>query len=112
MNPPNDLDINRHIRKVLVKHWVDLGRLSIRTTKGKVMIRGFLDRISGMQDRLSTPVVEAMFAEIEKIYGVVNTNVDLSNWIRNEGKWTPMDKGKKAPGQTSEAHPSSSFDIR
>jgi hypothetical protein len=31
-----DLDINRGVRRVLVKHWIDLGRISVRTTRGRV----------------------------------------------------------------------------
>lgn len=90
----NDLDINRHIRKVLVQHWIDLGKLSIRTTKGRVAIHGYLDRIAGSQEKLSASVVNAMFNEIERINGVQRMNADLSNWVNNEGKWLSLDRGK------------------
>jgi hypothetical protein len=114
MNTTNDLDINRHIRKVLVRHWIDLGRLSIRTTKGKVAIHGHLDRIAGSQERLSESIVDAMFNEIDKINGVERITVDLANWVNSEGKWVPLDRGKKmtqSAAQTAEAR-QTSYNIR
>jgi hypothetical protein len=114
MNQSNDLDINRHIRKVLVKHWVDLGRLSIRTTKGKISIHGFLDRISGTQERLSSSIVKGMFDEIERIGGVERLTVELVNWTSSDGTWMPLDRGKKMAGGDAHAAESrqTSYDIR
>ena len=110
MNVPSDLDINRHIRKVLVKHWIDLGRLSIRTTRGKVAIHGFLDRIAGSQERLSTSLVDAMFNEIERINGVERTTIELANWTNTEGKWVQLDRDRKmaqSEAQTADARQAS-----
>jgi hypothetical protein len=109
----SDLDINRHIRRVLVKHWIDLGKLSIRTTKGRVAIRGYLDRISGSQERLSSPVVDGMFNDIERINGVERMQVDLANWVNSEGKWLLLDRGKnlaKSDAQTSDIR-QTSYDL-
>jgi hypothetical protein len=114
MNPPNDLDINRHIRKTFVKHWIDLGKLSIRTTKGKIAIHGYLDRIAGSQERLSSSVVDAMFDEIERINGVERLIIELSNWVNSEGRWQPIERGKKispADSRTPEAR-QTSYDIK
>ena len=103
MNQSNDLDINRHIRKTLVKHSVDLGRLSIRTTKGKISIHGHLDRISGTQEKLTAALVKTMFDEIERISGVERLTVELVNWTNSDGSWMPLERGKKT-GQGGAAH--------
>ena len=87
MTAVSDLDVNRQIRRVLVKHWLDLGRLSIRTSSGHVTIRGFLRRIPGSQGELTANIVESIFAEINRIKDVGRCTVDLTNWINASGSW-------------------------
>lgn len=87
----SDLDINRAVRRILVKHWVDLGRLSIRSSKGRVLIRGLLRRIPGADQPLTTPIVEAMFYEASRIRGVSQITAYLENWTRDQGRWRPTD---------------------
>jgi hypothetical protein len=95
MTAPNDLDINRCIRKVLVKHWVDLGRLFIRTTRGKVTVHGILDRITGTKENLTPAIVEAMLNEIERIHGIERLTIDFVNWKKNQGKWSLIEQHLK-----------------
>ena len=87
-----DLKINREARKVLVKHWLDLGRLSIRTSLGKLMIRGFLERIRGVKEDLSPSIVTEIFARIKRIKGVTRMTIDLDNWKNDEGHWIKVEK--------------------
>jgi hypothetical protein len=84
-----DLDINRGVRTILVKHWIDLGRLSVRSSDGKVWIRGALLRIAGVNEELSAPIVEAMFAEIKRIKNVRQIYTALENWNNDSGSWVP-----------------------
>jgi hypothetical protein len=114
MKALTDLDINREIRKVLVKHWIDLGRLSIRTSRGRVMIHGLLDRIAGSREKLSSPIVEAMFEEIHRIDGVNRVTAELANWVNSEGKsWVEIERGKHMiqTDQQSAGHRQTSYDI-
>ncbi|MDD4869079.1 MAG: hypothetical protein PHR77_00865 [Kiritimatiellae bacterium] len=94
-----DLDINRGIRTVLVKHWIDLGRLSVRSSDGKVWIRGALLRIAGVNEELSAPIVDAMFAEIKRIKNVRQVYPALENWNNDSGSWVPAGD-KKSEQQT------------
>lgn len=85
-----DLDINRFVRSILVKHWIDLGRLSVRSTDGKLYIRGALRRISGVNEELTSPIVDAMFAEIKRIKNVRQIYPALENWTNDSGSWTEL----------------------
>lgn len=78
-----DLLINRAVRSVLVRHWIDLGRLSVRTTSGKVYIHGALMRLPGVADELTSTIVHAMFDEVDRIRGVRRTMITLDNWHRD-----------------------------
>jgi len=92
MSIQDDLDINRGVRRVLVKHWIDLGRLSVRSTQGRVLIRGRLLRIQGVKVALTTPIVEAMFAEIQRLRAVRNVTAHLDNWIKDGGRWREFER--------------------
>jgi hypothetical protein len=88
MPSSSDLDINRAIRRIMVKHWVDLGRISIRTTGGRVLMRGLLRRIEGCaQADFTSATVEAMFYEISRIKGIQRVTAHFENWLSEGGRW-------------------------
>jgi len=93
-----DLDINRAVRSVLVKHWIDLGRLSVRSTDGKLYIRGALSRIAGVNEELTSSIVDAMFTEIKRIRNLRQVYPLLENWTNDSGSWSQV--GGKAQQQS------------
>lgn len=89
-----DLEINRDIRKVLIRHWIDLGKLSFRSSNGRVWIRGSLQRIAGVQEELTPTLVETIFGDTKKVRGVVTLNMELDNWVVTAGRCRSLDKSK------------------
>jgi len=96
MKSQADLQIARHIRRVMVRHWIDLGRMSIRSQGGRIMIYGMLQRIAGVNEALTTPIVEAIFQQIKKIKGVRSTSIHLDNWTNKGGMWRPVEDAGEA----------------
>ena len=96
-----DLEINRDIRKVLIRHWIDLGKVSFRSANGRVWVRGAMQRIAGVREELTSALMDIMFNDLKRIRGVSSVNAELDNWTNALGKWHPLDKGKgkAAPGQ-------------
>jgi len=95
-----DLEINRDVRKVLVRHWIDLGKLSCRSANGRLSVRGALYRIAGVREELTGAIVEMIFADLKKIRGVVNITPEIENWSMAMGKWRLIEKGKaKTPSR-------------
>jgi len=93
-----DLELNREIRKILIRHWIDLGRLSFRSVNGRVWIRGELHRIAGVQEELTPSLVDTIFSEMRRLRGIVSMNIELNNWIQSQGGWKPMEsEDKTAP---------------
>ena len=86
----SDLDINRFVRSILVRHWIDLGRLSVRSSDGKLYIRGSLQRIAGIGEKLTSPIVDEMFAEMKRIRDVRQVYATLENWSNDTGSWAPL----------------------
>ena len=89
---PTDLDINRGVRRILVKHWIDLGRISVRSQQGRVLLRGRLLRITGTKGALTTPIVEAMFADMKRIRGAKQVTAHFENWVKEGGRWREFER--------------------
>ena len=96
-----DLKINREVRKVLVKHWLDLGRMSIRTAQGKLMMRGFMERIRGVKEDLTPVIVNDIFNRIKRINGITRMTIDIDNWKNEDGQWVKVDKTSRGLLPTS-----------
>lgn len=92
MATQSDLDINREVRRILVKHWIDLGRISVRSSQGRVLIRGSLLRIPGTTQELTTPIVESMFSAMQRLRGVKHLTAHVDNWIKEGGRWRPFER--------------------
>lgn len=84
-----DLETNRKARRVLVRHWIDLGRLAIRAAAGSISVRGELVRIAGMQENITSAVVETIFSEMKRTTKVKRMQINLTNWANLNGKWVP-----------------------
>jgi|GEM_PF-2678117 len=89
-----DLDINRSVRSIFVKHWIDLGRLSVRSSDGKLWVRGELTRIAGVNEELTPQVVDTMFEEIKRNRNVKQAFFVLENWNNDSGAWHEVGKKK------------------
>jgi hypothetical protein len=82
-----DLEINSAVRRVLVRHWIDLGRISIRAQKGRVTLRGILDKLPESDQTLTGAVLESMFGDIRRLHGVQRVNTELENWEQTSFGW-------------------------
>lgn len=98
-----DLDINRMVRTILVKHWIDLGRMSVRSSGGKLWIHGSLQRIAGVNEQLTAPLVDEMFKEISRIKSIKTVNANLENWNNNLGAWQQTGKAVKEKSEQQTA---------
>src|ERR1043166_3634425 len=80
MNRLSDMDINVAVRRVLVRHWIDLGRVSVRTTRSVVWMSGALIRVKNGGGELTNEEMLGIFQEIKSINGVRRTHLKLINW--------------------------------
>jgi len=102
MTTPEDLEINRAVRRIMVKHWIDLGRIAVRTSNARVSIHGKLQRVEGMKEPLLGPAVDGIFDELRRLRSVRNVNARFDNWINDSGRWRPAEQHDDArPAPTS-----------
>ena len=90
----SDLDINCDIRRVLVRHWIDLGKIFFRSTSGRVSMRGSLQRIAGVREEITSAVIDGMLGDLNRIGGVVNVYAEFDNWNQSLGRWRPVERNK------------------
>ena len=90
----SDLEINCSVRKVLVRHQVNLGWLAISTCRGAVCVQGDLLLLPGLESTLTPETVGAIFDQIERCAGVCRVSEELQNWHRGSLKdgWKPVEK--------------------
>ena len=81
--PVSDLEINLNVRKVMVRHQIDLGWLSHHAFRGTVYIQGDLLLLPGVCSELTPIMVSALFDEIGCAAGVRNMVIELRNWNHN-----------------------------
>jgi len=105
MSSQTDLDISRQIRRLMVRHWIDLGRLSIRSTGGRVLLCGTFKRIDGVNDPLTTPIVEGIFRDIRQAKNVRFVGAHLENWTNAGGMWRPVEGTESNDDKSSAKSP-------
>ncbi len=92
--PQQDLKNNQDIRKVLVRHWIDLGRVGIYSRSGNVTIRGNMQLLRGVKHDLDSQLMENIFREINRIKEIKRVHVELDNWTFLEGAWHKRENAK------------------
>lgn len=106
------LEVNRDVRRAMVMHWIDLGRLSVHTQKDRVHIRGTLLKLPGADSPLTSSSVEIVFKKIKAAAGGRQLHIEFDNWNQNAatGTWEPYATRDNRvikdfqPGQDSPAH--------
>jgi len=101
-----DLETNLNVRKILVRHQIDLGWLSHHACRGTVYIQGDLLPLPGLESVLTPPMVGALFDEIGSAGGVCNVVIELNNWFHNSLKnvWQPAEGAAVPKGLATESN--------
>ena len=105
-----DLKTNRSIRQVLVRHWIDLGRVAIHSANGRVTIRGSVQLLRGVKHELDSQSMENIFREIKRINEIKQLTFTLDNWLFVNGVWQKVEQSKHDRGGFNEQSPST-FEI-
>lgn len=112
----SDLDVNRNVRKALVRHYIDLGNLTLSAIRGHVFLRGALTRLPGAAEALSLPLLQRIFVDLERTPGVRRISFELSNWEKDSGggwhpKETPRMATSRALRDDSDESTENGFDV-
>lgn len=90
----SDHEINRKVRAVLSRHWIDPSSTSFASRKGVVRLMGELRRVgSAFGASLEATTLTVLDTELRKLPGVRLVHFDLVNWRRDEeGVWVQLEQ--------------------
>ena len=97
MNQLSKTQTTIHVRRALVRHYIDLDRLSIVPVRGTVIVSGELhvirrDKKSRGQESTGS-LLNLLEEELRRCHGVQRVRFDLDNWTRDDlGNWIPFQK--------------------
>jgi hypothetical protein len=115
-SPAFKVETYRQARAVLVRHLIDLGRLSLRLAPSNLYLRGSLTRLPGAVAKLTPEIVAAIVAELGRVPGVRHVDAQFDNWRFDDrlGGWKEIDKHgtPSAPLMGGGTEGSSIFNIR
>lgn len=107
-----DLEINRRVRKVLVRHWIDLGRIGIHSANGSLTLRGTITCLAGVSQELDASGLENIFREINRIENVKRVSTQFENWVEMDGTWKKVEKPSSSIIVDSPSPGGQSFTLR
>jgi hypothetical protein len=88
MADASDTEITAAVRKVLVKHWVDVSRIRIRVTRGVLILTGTIDKIYGAE---GGPVDRSFLSSLDQglqaVKGLRRIRYQFGNWAKDGGEW-------------------------
>ena len=87
------MEIFRQVRVVLVRHMIDIGRLSIQISMSRVNLSGSLCRLPGVTTDLTPAIIRTMFSELGMIKGIRRVDADFDNWKQLDplgAAWAPI----------------------
>ncbi len=82
----SDMEINRNVSTVFVRHQINLRLLSYHACRGIVSVQGKLNLLPGVSVVLTPSMVGALFEEVGRSRGVHGLNIELRNWRFDGGK--------------------------
>jgi hypothetical protein len=108
-----DLEVNREVRRVLVMHWIDLGRVSVHSQKGNVHVRGALQKLPGSDSPLTPATVEILYRKVKGAVGHRHLHVEFDNWTLNSGTgaWEHASVRDKRKQEENLGRSQSSYDL-
>ncbi len=93
------LETYRQVRIVLVRHMIDIGRLSVQISPHHLHLYGTLARLPGVTARLVPDMIMAIMGELGRIPGIRRVEGDFDNWKQDpSGAWVEVTRRSSGPG--------------
>jgi hypothetical protein len=81
-------DVTQAVRRVLVKNWLDMGKIRIQVAGGTVIVRGRLMRARG-EDQVNELFIEQLEQQLRGTKGLKQLRFSLDDWEHDRGRWVP-----------------------
>ena len=97
MTPLSKTQTTVNVRRTLVRHWIDLDRLTILPVRETVIVSGeFRVNRPDTNREATASLLSILEEELRRCHGVKRVRFDLENWTRDDlGEWVPVNKGRQ-----------------
>jgi hypothetical protein len=84
-----DWEINCQVRAYLVKWWIDIKKLDIRTIGGVVYIKGSIrfKETARLEEDEKPNALLHIERDLHKMQGVKDVKLQFTNWAKHEDEW-------------------------
>ena len=92
LTPVERAEMYRAARAVLVRHYIDLGRVVLQISNRRILLRGSLVRLTSVETPLTEDLVSTIFNELSRIKNVMQVDGELDNWSQTgrSNNWIPV----------------------
>ncbi|MCU0724489.1 MAG: hypothetical protein MUE73_01670 [Planctomycetes bacterium] len=84
-----DVDLTSAVRKILVKNWIDMGKVRLQVAGKTVILRGQVRKSGEGHDPVNGLFLEELERQIMAAKGVRFVRWILEDWKQDRGKWVP-----------------------
>jgi hypothetical protein len=109
-------EIYRQVRVVLVRHMIDIGRLSIQISAHHLHLHGSLCRLPGVTAALTPEIVHSIFSELGRVQGIRRADGEFDNWRQVDetgATWVPVEIHKlPVPSAGSGSSSGGTFNVK
>jgi len=81
-----NVDLTKAVRTLLIKNWLDVGKIRLQVAGGNVLIRGRIAK-SRAEEPVTGLFIEHLEQAIRSTKGVKNLRWILEDWEFDRGKW-------------------------
>ena len=81
-----NVDLTKAVRTLLIKNWLDVGKIRLQVAGGNVLIRGRIAK-SRAEESVNGLFIEHLEQAIRAMKGVKNLRWILEDWEFDRGKW-------------------------
>lgn len=103
----SDSQIRSRTRSVLVRHWLDMQRIALSCSRGRIRIRGELQPFGDRsRDPIDAHKIEQLEHDLKTVRGVVSVQFELENWTKLEsGTWRTIGAARRKKQPEPDAEP-------
>ncbi len=87
-----DVDLHAAVRRVLVKNWLDMGKVKIQIAGGTIILRGTVTKGREGDTPVDGLFIEELETQIRGVKGVKFVRWMIEGWKYDRGKWVGGDE--------------------
>jgi hypothetical protein len=82
-----EVDLTATVRRILIKNWIDMGRIRLQVAGKTVILRGEVRKSGEGHEPVNGLFIEELERQIQAAKGVRFVRWIIEGWKQEKGKW-------------------------